>query len=113
MSEAALRERCGAATRLRRDLVGLADGFGKLLSHEERAWKSITFTGTRHIVRLRFEGAAAIAGGERLIAGLADHEFKLPGQLVAEAVIVAVRHHVAIDPPFMEIDAELLLLEEG
>ena len=113
MSDAALRERCSTATRLRRDLAGLAHGFGNLLSHDERAWKSITFTGTRHFVRLRFDGAAAIAGGEQLIAGLADHEFKLAGQLVADAVIKRVSHHAAVDPPFMEIEVELLLLEEG
>lgn len=113
MSHAALHERISPAVRLRRELVGLANGLGSLLSHEERAWKSITLTGTRHVVRLRFDGAAAIAGGEQLIADLADHEFKLPGQLVADAVITRVSHHVAIDPPFMEIDAELLLLEEG
>lgn len=92
-------------------LHALAEGKGVLLRHEERAWASITFSGARHAVALRFVGDSAIAAGERFIAALSEHEFAIPRRLVADAAIVAVRHTL-LPEPSLEVDCEVLLLDE-
>lgn len=87
-----------------------ADG-GTLIHHSQRAWASITFAGTRHALTYRFEGAEAVAHAERMIALLLEHEFTIPGQLVADAEVTNIDHR--IDPPYLLLDCELLLLEEA
>lgn len=110
---AALRERPSTGTRLRGVLLGqLAENRAQLIDHAERAWASPTFSGGRHTIRLRFTGAAAIMAGERFIAALPEHEFAMRGALVAEAEVIAVRHHAAIDPPFLDVTTYLLVLDE-
>ena len=89
----------------------LADGQAIVLRHEERAWASITFSGARHTVVLRFVGDAAVAAGEHFIAALPDHEFAIPRRLVADAAIVAVRHAM-LPEPSLEVECEVLLLDE-
>ena len=106
------RIRRGTSGRLEAALLALAGGHGRVVEHRERGWASITFAGTRHMVRIAFEGADAIEGGERLIAALPDHEFALPGRLVADATVSAVEHAMA-PAPRMVVTCELLLLEEG
>ncbi len=90
------------------ELGGQAD----VVRHEERPWASITFSGTRHDVTLVFAGVTALAAGEAFIAALPDHDFAIPGQLVADAAIVAVEQ-VALPQPCLTVTAELLLLEEA
>ena len=102
----------GTAARLRQALTTLADGYGRILSHEEKSWASATFAGTRHRLQMEFEDDTSIAAGERWIALLPDHEFTLPGQLVADAAIVAVDHEM-VPTQRLRVTAELLLLEEG
>lgn len=84
----------------------------QLLRHTERPWSSATFSGARHRFRLAFEGTEAVAQGEALIAALPDHEFRVPGRLVADAMIAAVEHDVASGPT-LTIETELLVLEEA
>ncbi|HTM96404.1 MAG TPA: hypothetical protein VL100_11390 [Croceibacterium sp.] len=98
--------------RLREALSALAQGQAQVLTHSETAWASVTFAGTRHRVELAFEGAEAIEAGECFIALLPEHEFAVPGQLVADATVVEVDHRLAPEPK-LTIVAELLLLEEG
>ncbi|WP_298467703.1 hypothetical protein [uncultured Erythrobacter sp.] len=100
------------ADRVREALLMLAEGRASLLSHEEKAWSSITFTGTRHEMMLDFDGAEAVAVGEEFIANLPDHEFRIPGQLVADATVREVEHRFGEDER-MVVTAELLLLEES
>ncbi|MBI1403049.1 MAG: hypothetical protein GC147_07545 [Porphyrobacter sp.] len=109
---AGFRPRRTTADRVRAALLALTGGAGTVLSHEEKAWASITFSGTRHEVVLEFCGAEAVAGGEELIERLPDHEFALPGQLVADATISAVDHRFGAMER-LEVTAVLLLLEEG
>ena len=52
--------------RVREALLMLAEGRANLLSHEEKAWSSITFTGTRHEVVLDFDGNEAVEVGEHV-----------------------------------------------
>jgi len=98
-------------SRMREALLDLAGGRATILSHEEKYWASVTFAGARHRLELLFEGAEAVEAGELFIAFLPEHEFAIPGQLVADAAVTAVDHR--LDPPRMQVSCELLLLEEG
>ena len=109
---AAYRPRRTTADRVRAALMTLTGGAGTLLAHEEKPWASITFTGTRHEVVLEFCGAEAVLGGEELIERLPDHEFAIPGQLVADATVTKVDHRFGAMER-LEVTAVLLLLEEG
>ncbi|OYW46555.1 MAG: hypothetical protein B7Z08_07110 [Sphingomonadales bacterium 32-68-7] len=102
----------GTSARLREALVALARGHARILSHAEKSWASITFAGTRHRLELAFEGDVAVAAGERLIALLPEHEFALPGQLVADAAVTAVDHRLLPEPRLL-VSCELLVLEES
>jgi len=93
-------------------LMALAQGKAELLRHAERAWASVTFSGTRHTVLLAFTGTEAVAIGESFIDALPEHEFAIPRQLVADAAVIAVEH-TALPEPRLEVTAELLLLEDG
>jgi hypothetical protein len=84
----------------------------EFLRHNERAWSSVTFTGTRHVIGLRFAGEDAVADGEAFIAQLPEHEFTIPRQLVAEAAVTSVDHQFGDNGPVLTLDAELLLLED-
>ena len=106
-----LRTRRNPGERLRDALLELGAGQGTILTHSEKNWASITFAGARHRLEIAFEGAAAVEAGEAFIAALPDHEFAIPGQLVAEATIVEVDHR--IDPPSMRVTCEVLLLEDA
>lgn len=108
----AYRPRRTLADRVRAALMQLTGGAGTVLGHEEKAWASITFTGTRHEVVLEFCGAEAVACGEELIERLPDHEFTLPRQLVADATITQVDHRFGAMER-LEVTAVLLLLEDG
>ena len=89
----------------------LAEGKGRMVRHSERNWASITFAGTRHRVEYLFEGEEAIEAGECFIAFLPEHEFTVPGQLVADAAVTEVDHR--LDPPQLRVKCELLMLEES
>ena len=101
-----------AADRVRRALTELHGGHGEVLTHTEKAWASITFAGTRHSLKLVFAGADAVATGEVLVAELPEHEFAIPGQIVADAAILEVEHRL-IPEPRLVVQCELLLLEES
>ena len=100
----------GPGARLTLALLELA-GRARLLSHTEKNWASITFAGSRHRYVLEFEGAEAVEAGECFIVFLPEHEFAIPGRLVADAAITEVDHMAS--PPLMRVTCELLLLEEG
>lgn len=106
------RPRRTAGDRLREALLALANGACEVMTHEETAWSSITFTGTRHEVVLDFDGREAVEAGEVFIAELPDHEFRIPGQLVADASVREVDHRFGADER-MIVTCVLLLLEES
>jgi len=93
-------------------LLDLAQGKAVLIRHSERSWASATFAGTRHSVRLAFRGTDAVAAGEDLIALLPEHEFTIPGQIVADAAVVAVDHQL-LPGPSITLTLELLLLQDA
>ena len=98
--------------RLREALMILGDHRGEVLAHREKAWASITFAGSRHTLTLLFAGDEAVAAGERLLAALPDHEFAIPGQIVAEALVVEAEHRL-LPAPRLAITCELLLVEDA
>ena len=107
-----MRARRTTGDRVREALLKLCDDQATCLKHEEKAWSSITFSGTRHEITLRFEGAEAVPLGEELMECLPEHEFTIPGQLVADATITEVDHRFGMQERLV-ITAVLLLLEEG
>ena len=92
-------------------LQEIAEGHATVLRHSEKSWASITFAGTRHRLVLEFGGAKAVEAGECFIAYLPEHEFAIPGQLVADAAVIEVES--IVQPPRLTVTCELLLLEEG
>lgn len=110
-ASALLRPRRSLGDRVRAALGQLAAGRGTILSHEEKAWASITFSGSRHEVVLQFSGIDAVIAGEDLIERLPDHEFAIPGHLVADAAVAAVDHLFGPEER-LTVTCVLLLLEE-
>ena len=106
------RPRRTTSDRLREAVVTLAEGRGELVTHEEKPWSSITFSGVRHEITLAFAGAEAAAVGEQFIEALPEHEFAIPGQLVADATISEVEHTFGAHERLV-VTAVLLLLEES
>ena len=106
----AIGRRVRAGNALIGELVALAAGHGELIAHEERSWASVTFKGVRHRVTIAFEGQAAIDGAYALEAALPEHEFAIPGWLVADAKMVAVNMRFG-SRLRAEMTAELLLVE--
>lgn len=106
------RRRLTPADRLRAALIALAEGHGTVTDHGERSWASITFAGTRHQVTLVFTGADAIEAGEKFIAFLPEHDFAIPGQLVADAAVSAVDHQM-LPEERMVVQVEVLMLDDN
>lgn len=102
----------GPAGHLRAALLALGGGHGEVVRHAEKPWASITFEGARHRFELRFAGAEGVDAGETLIEALAEHEFAVPGQLVAEARVTEVDQRLAPDPA-LTVTCELLLLKDA
>jgi hypothetical protein len=105
------RERRSPASQLRTALLGLSQGHGELLSHHERPWASVTFSGAHHTLGIEFSGTEAIAAGEQLIATVPEHEFAIPRQLVADVAVVSVEH-TTLPAPRLVVTLEVLMLED-
>ena len=68
-------------------------------------WQSLTFVGERHEIRLRLPPPHAAALAARLTDGLAEAEWAVPGQIVAD---------VALAGPLIEQpDGSVMLLLEA
>ena len=103
--------RLGTAERLLRSVRDISGPLAEVVSHAEAPWASITFSGARHSLVLRFAGSDAVSDGERFVALLPEHEFRVRGQLVADATVTRVDHEV-LPTPLMEVECEILLLSE-
>ena len=98
--------------RLLDALLTLAGGHAELVSHAETPWASATFSGSRHRVRLCFTGNEAVAAAEHFIEAIPDHEFTLPGQLVADAAVIEASLEM-LPVPVFAVEIELLLLADA
>ena len=105
------RARRSTSDRLRAALCELAGGKADVLKHEEKAWASVTFSGSRHELTLAFEGPEAVISGELFVAALPDYEFAIPGQLVADATVNSVDHAVYPEPRMVAEITILLLVD--
>lgn len=105
--------RRSTADRLREALLALGDYRGQVVTPTEKAWSSITFSGSRHTLALLFAGEEAVEAGESFIAALPEHEFAIPGQLVADASVTEAEHRLLPSTRRLVVRCELLLLEEG
>lgn len=63
-----------------RDRILLTDG-------RSVDWQSLTFVGERHEIRLRIIGPRSETLVAQLCRGIEDHEFDLPGLIVADIAI--------------------------
>ena len=53
-----------------------------------RRWASITFSGERHRLNLRLEGAEAGRAADAFLDGLCEREFDLRGHILADIALV-------------------------
>ncbi|WP_370189280.1 hypothetical protein [Qipengyuania sp.] len=97
---------------LREAVLAVGGGLGSVIFHNDKAWSADTFSGTRHTLRIEFDGPEEVEGGEKLVDELASHEFSIPGQLVADAGVEHVEHRM-LGNPRMVVTASLLLMEVG
>lgn len=102
----------GPGQRLIAAIMELCDRQAEVVHHKETAWASITFSGKRHEIRLRFTGSAAATLGEKLIVDLPDHEFVIAGKIVADATVTQADHSLIPDE-ILEVTAEILLLDDA
>ena len=104
--------RKGPWRRLLASMQGLADGHIEVIGYTERPWTSVTFSGVRYRANLKFTGSDACEASEVFVAELADHEFDIAGQIVADAAVLSVDHSLLPEPE-MTVEIELLLLEDA
>lgn len=97
--------------QLREAVLSVGGRFGTVVFHHEKAWSSTIFSGARHTLRIEYNGPAEVECGEKLIEDLPEHDFSIPGQLVADAGVEHVEHRLKGNPR-MVVTATLLLLEE-
>ena len=76
-----------AATGLLRSLIARAEiERDKILltAFTSSDWHSLTFSGERHEISLRLVGDDARPAADRLLASIADAEWRIPGSIVAD-----------------------------
>lgn len=74
-----------------------------------RPWCSATFIGAQHRFSFRIAGPGASAHAERLVTLLPEAEFALPGHVVADLAVDAVRQNGDAD---VLIDLAVLTVED-
>lgn len=99
-----------AATAIIRAILTLASGMAELEEHRGTQWASATFSGMRHVLRVRFNGSEAVVRGEWLAAILPEHEFRMRGHLVADVAIAQI-HRRHEGEPAMTLTIEALSVE--
>ena len=68
-------------------------------------WQSLTFVGERHNMRLRVPGPDADLLVARLVDNLADADFSIPGQIVADIALE--------QPPIDNLDGSIMVMIEA
>ena len=78
-----------AAGLLRALLARAGGGRDQILLTDVKSvdWQSLTFTGERHEIALRIIGSQASQIFHSIADGLAEAEFHIPGQIVADVVM--------------------------
>lgn len=102
-----------AASGLLRALLRRANiGRDRILLTDWRStdWQSLTLIGEKHKLRFRIPGPGSIEVANLLAEGLAEAEFEIPGQIVAD--IALVREPRSCNDGSIEIEIEALTIEE-
>jgi hypothetical protein len=101
-----------AAGLLRALLARVGDSRDRILLTEFRSveWQSLTFVGERHLIALRLVGPGCDDILNRLILGLEDAEFAIPGHIVADIGLVEPPRHV--DEGAITLNLEALTIAE-
>jgi hypothetical protein len=73
-------------------------------------WQSLTFVGERHRIQFRITGLDSAHIARTLTDGLEDAEFSIPGQIVAD--IVLIREPQRGDDGSTTVDLEALTISE-
>jgi hypothetical protein len=68
-------------------------------------WRSLTFTGERHLIELRVPGPDSRPIVNRMCAGLEDAEFSIPGVIVADIAIAGTPSHALDGSTSLTIEA--------
>lgn len=98
---------CDVGAALTRGLAVTAAHAGcsiNVTANDWRRWASATFTGARHRLSLAGSPSAAF---ETWLARLGDADVPMPGHLVADLTVAAVRRA----PERVEVDLEVLTVE--
>lgn len=98
-----------ADARLRRALASSAhhaDAAIMIVASGATRWSSATFNGARHEVELAAQASDAV---EHWLADLPDAELRMPGHLVADLKIVAMRQ-AGLD---LSVTLEVLTVEDS
>ncbi len=82
---------------------------GRMISHSETEWRSVTFHGARHNFTIRFDGPGCHTYVETLIERIENDDVQLSGHLVADLTIPAQRF-VSEPECYAEIDVAALTL---
>lgn len=99
------------ATPLIRALLLRAQGKAELIEARSTAWASITFSGQRHAIELKWAGETALDDAAAFAAGLDAHEFNLRGHIVAD-ILVAEQAQRREGTPQVQMLIEALTLED-
>jgi hypothetical protein len=96
-----------ASGLLRALLQRIGEAPDKVLLSEFKTvgWQSLTFVGERHVLGLRVPGPDAAALVARLIDGIGEAEFSIPGQILADIAVVGT--------PVRELDGSINLVIEA
>ena len=73
-------------------------------------WQSLTFIGEQHRISLRISPPDAAEATARLVNGLAESEFSIPGHVVADIALAGEPRHQEDGSILIEIEA--LTVEE-
>ena len=87
-----------ARSGARRDRILLSDA-------QSIDWRSLTFTGERHLIELRIAGPDSKSVVWRMCAGLEDAEFSIPGVLVADIGVAGTPSRAADGSTSVTIEA--------
>lgn len=102
-----------AAAGLLRSLLrrtGLSRDRILLTEFRSTDWQSLTFTGEHHKIRLRVPAPDSRATTIRLVDGLEEAEFSIPGHVVADVAVVGEPENQMDGSVTIEIEA--LTIEE-
>lgn len=72
-------------------------------------WQSLTFSGERHEMLLRIPGPGAALVARRIADGLAEHEFDVPGHIVADIAVCGETHEDPAGAVMLRIEALTLI----